>query len=288
MKILITGSAGFVGRSLVLHLQKAGHFIFGLDLEQDHLSNKSIQADLEKISHIPFDFDLCIHLASCCGGILHNHTTDTIENYEIELLKSVKNLCSQKNCNRIIYTSSSCVFERTENVAHGPLQESNQFSFYGKAKKLGEDFIQSHFDEFVIVRPTNIFGASQICHDRPYGHSQVIPELLKKIDQGTVLEVFGDGSQIRNFIHVSDVCLFIEKVLENPKQAWFNIRSDIHITIETLAKELIKFRKKDISIQYKPEFMKLEPNPLPCYNIDELQQLDWSPKIKDIITGLNN
>ncbi len=288
MKILITGSAGFVGKVLVPHLQKLGHTIIGIDLQADNNADLAIQQDLRTIdpTTIP-SVELCIHLASSVGGFLYNCTQTSIVDYELELLKNIKNIFSAQNCNRIIYTSSINVFEKAKHYPHGPLQQQNYNSPYGQAKYLGEAFIQNHFKEFLILRPTNIFGKSQLCkHHEKTGYSHVIPELLKKIDQNTELEILGDGSQIRNFIHVSDVCKFIELHLHQPKQGWYNLRSNIHISILQLAHELLQYRKVHRPIHFRPEFLKYEANVLPCFAVDELSQSGWQAQINSIQEGL--
>jgi nucleoside-diphosphate-sugar epimerase len=72
------------------------------------------------------------------------------------------------------------------------------------------------------------------------------------------IEVFGDGSQIRNFVHVVDLCNFLPKVFDIKGKHYFNLRSNILITIGELAKELIIFSGKDLVIKYNTDYMKYE------------------------------
>ncbi len=244
MNILVTGSAGFVGQELIPLLQQKGHRVIGIDLKKENVSDESLTQDILNTKILPVHhLDLCIHLASDVGGFLHNFDNKTIQAYELDLLKNVKRICDQYQCRHILYTSSINVFEQADTFITGPLQQRAQHSSYGQAKEKGEEFVQNNFEKFIIVRPTNIFGKSQITPSSlPIGKRHVIPELLQKIDQDEVVEILGNGSQLRNFIHVTDVCRFIIHALSLPKPAWFNLRSDIHLTITELAHLLSTFK----------------------------------------------
>ncbi len=288
MNILLTGSAGFVGRSLIPFLKRQNHTVIGIDLREDYYSDLAFQHDLRE--EIPFElppFDLCVHLASNVGGILHNHLHAGLEDYELQLLKNVHRLCQQHSCRRMIYTSSVSVFEQSGVFDHGPLEIFNQITPYARAKTEGERFVQAEFEEFVILRPTNIFGKEQnTLTDLQVGQYHVIPELLKKLGQSLQLEILGDGSQIRNFIHVSDVCRFIQRVLSAPAKGWYNLRSEIQISIQELAQQLMEQRGVTKEIVYQPEFLKYEPHPIHLFKMDEVLELGWKAEVDSLQAGL--
>jgi len=290
MNILITGSAGFLGQTLVPHLQALGHFIIGVDLNLDTLSNQFIQQDLrEGIPHLKKEISVCIHLASYVGGILSNNRESGQEVYELSLLESVRQFFFQQSCSRILYTSSINVFENNPDYTHGPLTLLNQRSPYARAKAKGEEFIQKNFQSYGIIRPTNLFGKNQTTHKSDtIGSSHVIPELLKKIMQPTdELEVLGDGQQIRNFIHVSDVSRFLEIILEQPSRGWYNLRSNIHLSILELAQSLNKFKGTKKKIVFKPEYLEYEPIPIQMFDMAIPERTGWKALISNMVDGLN-
>lgn len=287
MTILVTGSAGFLGQNLVSFLKKSGHTVIGIDLKPDTHSHLSYQQDL--LSGVFDDLpkiDICIHLASRVGGFLHNNLKEELPDYELALLKSVKKICDEKKCERIIYTSSINVFENDEDYNHGPLQIFDQKTPYARAKMMGEKFLQNHFKEFVILRPTNLFGKTQMASSSQVGSSHVIPELLHKIKMSPVVDILGDGNQVRNFIHVSDVCRFMYLILKTPACDWFNLRSEIHISIKSLASELMEFCKINKELVFHPEFLKFEPNPVQPFDVKKLDILGWKPEVFEIKSGL--
>lgn len=286
--ILVTGSAGFLGRNLVPFLKENGHKVIGIDLKPEPSSHEFYQQDLLNglFDDMP-KIDVCIHLASRVGGFLHNNLKEDLPDYEFALLESVKRICDKKNCERLIYTSSINVFENGGDYNHEPIQNFDQKTPYAIGKARGEDFVKNHFKEFVILRPTNIFGKTQIISDHfEVGSSHVIPELLRKIKTSSVVEILGDGNQVRNFIHVSDVCRFIHLILTKPNSGWFNLRSEIQVTIKNLALELVSFLNEKRDFIFRPEFLKFEPKPICLFDIKKLTQMGWKPCVSEIKSGL--
>lgn len=294
MNILVTGSSGFLGTQVVRLLKQNSYTVIAIDkvLNQEDESDIFFRLDLRNedslsSANIPY-FDLCIHLASEVGGFLFNALEESLEQNELDILDGVIFLCKKINCNRIIYTSSINVFEVNGLYTHSSLEEFDQRTPYARAKYKAEKLIEAQFKEFIIIRPTNLFGAShQKVSDSP-GISHVIPELIAKIKKSTdYLDVLGDGEQSRNFLHVSDAANFIMKVMISPVSGFFNVRSEITLTINQLANILLKFVGKELPIRYQKEYLSFEPARIHRFDIKPLSKLNWKPFISSIPEGLN-
>ena len=293
MKILVTGSVGFLGQAVVRELRAQGHFVIGVDRREESppgmvSSDLFLCTDLLSPSaYTHGSFDLCIHLASEVGGFLFNATTTDLEERESAMISTVASWCHSVSCKRILYLSTINVFEFTTEYVHAPVQQGVQRTPYARAKALGEHLVQELFEEFVIVRPTNIFGAGQFRNHDRIGESHVIPDLLHKmsLDRNT-LEVLGSGEQRRNFIHVDDVVHFVMKILQCPKKGWYNLRSNITLRIADVARELVQHVQGGHRIVFVPEYMKYEPEPVKDFDLAPVSELGWRPQVNSLSEGL--
>ncbi len=288
MKILVTGSAGFLGSRLVPELVRRGHDVMGVDLLPDPQSPRFLQQDLRLAFDWPadFSFDVCIHLASSVGGFLHNAETDGLELNERRLAERVVAWCAEVGCTRILYSSSLCVFDNADQVDDGPLRSFDQRTPYARAKALTEQYLAEASRELVVLRLTNLFGADQPGKAGATGTSHVIPDLLHKIRRDEWLDVLGDGRQVRNFLHVSDAVELIVRVLARPEHGFFNVRTDLQLTIAELARELLKFTGQDKPVRFHPEYLRYEPRPLPPFDVAPIRALGWRPRVVSIPDGL--
>ena len=290
MNILMTGSAGFLGRHLVADLRARGHFVIGIDLvaEAPGAASYFAQHDLRTPLRTPLPaFEVCIHLASAVGGFLHNAETAGLDKNELALIAQVKTICARSGCEKILYASSTNVFEIDPIYYHGPLTVFNQRTPYAIAKAQTERFIVENFSQFAIFRPTNLFGEDQQRLGERIGQSHVIPDLLHKIAAGPIVEVLGDGRQVRNFLHVSDAVRFIGALLTaTPARSWFNIRSNIYLSIASLARELLAISGQTREIIFRPEFLRYEPRAIPRFDLTAPMSLGWQPRVNRLADGL--
>ena len=82
--------------------------------------------------------------------------------------------------------------------------------------------------------------------------------MLNKIDTSNVLEVWGDGTQQRNFLHVKNLCVYLMGFLKDKGDSVNNICSSITLSMTELALDLLKFRGKDMPILYDNSYMQYE------------------------------
>jgi UDP-glucose 4-epimerase len=287
MDILVTGSAGFVGGELVPLLQDLGHYVIGVDLEPDSKSDKFYQIDLKNKRKLPdLKFDICIHLASEVGGIIFNNRKTGIEDVNQLINSNVLETCKSALCETLIFFSSINVFESNNSFHHGPLRGIDQVSPYALSKAKSESFFKNEFKNYIVIRPTNLFGASQARLHENYGESHVIPDLLKKIDTEKIVEVFGDGSQVRNFIHISDISKFVVKILNLKGHSYLNLRTNNSISIRQLISSLILYRDSNKKLFFNAEYMKYEIFKIEEFDLSTPTSLGWEWSINEIIEGL--
>lgn len=270
-KILVTGGAGFIGSEVVKQLFQKGYKVRVADdlskkeakvpagcefLRVDLTNKKSADKAMRGV-------DYCIHLAAKIGGIGYFHKYPaTILSENNKMYSAVFEAAIKNKIKRIIYLSSSMVFESTKIY---PSKESDvvkipvPISAYGFSKLVGEWYCYSFNDQYdlkyTIIRPFNAYGINER-PEREVGYAHVIPDLIKKILDGQYpLELLGDGKQTRCFTHVSDIAKGIIMALEskNAENKDFNIGSEKEIKMIDLAKLL--WEKCHVNKPFKVKFV---------------------------------
>ena len=240
MKILITGHLGFVGRSF-LHYFKNNHDITGIDLKE----GKDCR---DFFKHSTEQFDLIIHLAAIVGG------RETIENEPLSVATDLSidseffNWVIKTKQPRVVYFSSSAAYpvhlQSPELKYH--LKESdinlNDIRLpdytYGWSKLTGEylaKFVREQGTKVYVFRPFSGYGADQ---DLTYPFPSFIDRIKRKVSQ---FEIWGDGTQVRDFIHMEDIVEAVMTVVDNDIQVEaINLGSGIATSFNELADKMFK------------------------------------------------
>lgn len=263
MKILITGSKGFVGTHLTNRL-KNNNEVVGFDLvdKKDVLDEKLLDNYLKGV-------DIVIHLAAFVDG---NESWKKAETYLVNnglgTYKVIKSAIKNK-VKRIILFSSAAVYGI-------PLTP------YGASKMWAEAAVRSYSDqiETVIVRPFNIYGKGQ---NPVYGY--VINNFTKGIKKNGKVNIYGNGNQTRDFIFIEDVVNVIEKLL---KSKVISDPIDLGTGKETKISDLSKTIGKVLQKKYKINYLKERKEPLKSRaNIIMLKEMGLKPeKFTKIEDGL--
>lgn len=285
--VLVTGAAGFIGRYMCEYLARLGVSVVGLDKRDANLPCKFVRHDLTQPYVGKIKADTCIHLASSVGGILYNNSSKAdMINYNALVNMGTVQLLKAGGCQRMVFFSSINVFENDLSFEHGPVCIYPSKTSYAISKAEGERVFIEAFKHVIVIRPTNVFGKRQIrCHEQ-FGESHVIPDLMKKIEDSNMVDVFGDGTQRRNFVHVQDIVEFVIKNININGKHYFNLRSDLTISIGQLARILSTYMKRDVNFRFVPSFMALETFQIQDFDLTIPVEYGWLPRFQSIVDGL--
>jgi nucleoside-diphosphate-sugar epimerase len=205
MKILITGDEGFVGREFHRQLYHQGH-ITGIDIKSGHDCRDYFR------NAEPEVFDLVIHLAAIVGGRLKIEGDPLSVATDLSIDAEMFNWALRTNQKRIVYFSSSAAYpiEYQGDLSVWKLKESdidltaikNPDLTYGWAKLTGEYLAQFANEAGIktyVFRPFSGYGSDQ---DLDYPFPSFIDRAKRRLDP---FQIWGDGNQVRDFIHISDV-----------------------------------------------------------------------------------
>lgn len=269
MKVLVTGSAGFLAGYVVTQLLEQGHTVVGIDnyskygpvkKNYDHHPRyQFILGDAKDVRLLESAMKGCEHViaaAAMVGGIayFHRFAYDLLAENErlTAALFDVAIQAHQKgSLKKVTLISSSMVFEGS---THFPSREGDEKvsappqSSYGFQKLACEYFAKAAFQQYglpsTILRPFNCVGLGEVPSLQPsLSLNHVVPDLIQKAwkngPQGP-LEILGSGEQIRHFTHGSDLARGIVNSLENPKalNEDFNLSTNESTSVRNLAEKI--------------------------------------------------
>ena len=266
MKFLVTGGAGFIGRHLVAKLLHDQHEItifdnFSSSSKNDitHLLEDGVGLvtgdilDYDLLLKSMPNYDFVIHLAaqtSVSQSVANPKTTaDIIVDGTVNVLKS----CVKTNVKNIIFSSSAAVYGNSINTLLAENAQLSPLSSYGASKLVAEYNLLAFSKLFglncISLRLFNVYGNGQS------SEAGVIRKFLKNISKDAPIEIFGDGVQSRDFVHVSDViqafyCAI--RNIETKRGEVYNIGSGTATSINELASLLFSSKGKDLQVIHKP------------------------------------
>jgi len=251
-KVVVTGSAGFIGGYIVEELLRQNYSVVGVDnyskygkVVKSYDDNPNYELivgdvqDVELMTRVLSDADHFIAGAALIGGISYFHTYayDLLAQNERIIASSVDAaIAAKKNGGRlekVTYMSSSMVFESTD---RWPSKEGDErivpppLSSYGFQKLAVEYFARAAWDQYqlpyTIVRPFNCVGIGE---SRAVGDveidsgnvklamSHVVPDLVQKVLKGQdPLHILGAGDQVRHYTYGGDLARGIVATLDHP------------------------------------------------------------------------
>ena len=262
MKILITGGAGFIGKYLVKYLLEKGENVSILDnfSNSDKKSTilfekngvKIFEGDItnfDDVSKATKDQEIVIHLAAKISVL--ESIKNPAETFRINVngTKNLLAICKNNNIKKVIIASSAAVYgEGDKKIKVKEEKKKNPISPYGESKMKMEEEIEknnsSNEMDYIILRFFNIYGIGQTSE-----YAGVITKFLEKIKKNQSLTITGDGTQIRDFVSISDVICSINNAIGYNKSGIFNIASGNEITINELANLMIELSGKKLDIK---------------------------------------
>jgi len=257
-KVLVTGGSGMIGRQLVPMLIERGANVFVADL------NEPVNMPAE-ITFLKVDLKEFSDCRKICEGMDYVFSLVGIKASPKACFEQPANIMGpmiQFNTNMLeaamganvswyLYTSSIGVYQPAPILKEDDLPNSvpskNDW-FGGWAKRMGEMQIQAYEKQngksiCSVVRPANVYG--------PYDNfdlnsAMVVPSLIRKADENEKLDVWGDGSQIRDFIHAYDVARGMVYAVENQITEPINLGSGLGVKIKTIAEIVAKYFDKEL------------------------------------------
>jgi GDP-L-fucose synthase len=286
-KIYIAGHRGMVGSAIERLLKKGGY--------TNLITRTSKELDLRNQQAVNDFFatekpDYVFMSAAKVGGILANNIYRAefiYDNLMIEL--NVVHAAHQHQVKKMLFLGSSCIYPKMapqpikeEYLLTGVLEETNEPYAIAKIAgiKLCESYRRQYGSNFISVMPTNLYGPNDN-YDSQSSHlfaSFIRKFTLAKRNGDKVIEIWGDGSPKREFLHVDDMadaCYFLMQNYDG--EEIFNIGTGTDVSVLELAnlmKEITGFEG-----EFKFDATKPNGTPRKLMDVSKLEKAGWKSKI---------
>jgi len=259
-EVVVTGGAGFIGSAVVNLLLEKGYTVRVVDdLSTGDLRNLPDHPRLRFVKH---DVTVAEGLDNVLNGaetIIHMAAVASVPECESNPMKAFKvnvrgleniiKLGVKNSVKKIVFTSSAAVYGDVEE----PVSEEappKPFSVYGHTKLLGETLLENSGVPSLVFRIFNAYGRT----GAGVGTYGVVDRFLKNLKEGKPLEIYGDGKNVRDFIHVRDVANAIALSVEKDVDGFnvFNLGTGRATTIYELAYLVLKLSSQGRVVMHPP------------------------------------
>ena len=286
-KIYVAGHRGLVGSAIVRNLEAKGYknIICRTHKELDLTNQEAVRTFFKEEKP-----DYVFLAAAKVGGIHANNTYPADFIYDnLMIQNNVIKAAHDFKVKKLLFLGSTCIYPKMapqpikeEYLLTGSLEETNEA--YAVAKIAGLEmckfFKRQYGDNFISCMPTNLYGPND---NFDLKNSHVLPALIRKfheakVNNSEVVEVWGTGTPLREFLYVDDMadaCVFLMENYDGEQHV--NIGTGEEVSIRELAetvKEVVGFEGELVFNTDMPD-----GTPRKLTTVDKLHGLGWKHKV---------
>lgn len=264
-KVLVTGGAGFIGSHLAKKLVADGHRVVVVDNmsegKKEYLSE--IESEIEFFREDIRNLDKLVEIFEGVDTVFHHAALRSVKrsvdnpiasnDHNITGTLNVYEAAKRRGVRRVIFSSSSSVYGKTDKQVFVETDRPNPQSPYALTKLAGEIYARLYHELYeldtVCLRYFNVFGPGQDPHGE---YAVVVPLFIEMLKNNQAPTIHWDGEQSRDFTHIDNVVEANLLALKADKIAGeiFNISAGESYSINYLYKQISKLLHKNI----KPSF----------------------------------
>lgn len=257
-KILVLGGNGFLGRNLCAYLAEKGEKVYSFDMSLPEVRDERIEYitgdffDDYTLESVVKDKDVIYH--AICTLNPGNSNDKCIVGYERDFVQTAK-LCyyiKDTECRMIFFSSGGTVYGNQEIQ---PIYEDAvpvPINHYGNLKLCIENTIRTfNFQmkkNMLVARISNPYGPGQDYH-KGVGF---IDAAIKRTLSGETIEIWGDGTVVRDYIYIDDLCKMLYALIDyHGNIEVFNLSSNTGVSQNDIV-EILRKLVPDVKVTYKP------------------------------------
>ena len=288
-RVLVTGGAGFIGSNLANHLAEDNDVIALDDCYLGTPDNLEDEVEFVEASvleeDLPTDVDVVFHIAALSSYVMHEDDPARGARVNVEGFVNTVDQARRDGCETVVYATTSSIYgDRTE-----PSPEDMEVTVNTgyEASKLARERYAEYFHNHYGLSTAGMrfFSVYQGMEEGAEGHkgeyANLIAQFADDIANGRRPEIWGDGSQTRDFTHVDDIVRGLELAAEHELQGVYNLGTGEQYSLNHLVEAL----NEELGTDVEPVY---EDNPIPeeVYVHDTMADITkmreatgWKPEI---------
>jgi UDP-glucose 4-epimerase len=286
-RILVTGGSGFIGRHVVADLTAAGAHVRVVDLKPhadpavdivigDLAEPEVIEASLQG------GVDAIVHLAAVTSVLRSVEHPELTHRTNVTATAALLEAARVAGVRALVFTSTNAVVGPMEDPAISESSRLRPLTPYGATKAAAEMLMSAYTEVYGLrcacLRLTNAYGPGMEAKD------SIVARLMRAIRTGARFEIYGDGRQVRDYVHVSDIVAAMRLALAS--DSWRGptvIGSGTSLSVLEVVDAVKKVSGASLSVRHGPA----KPGEMPAVIVDtsRARAAGWSPRY-DLAAGL--
>ncbi len=274
MKVLITGSEGFIGKNLSRYLVERGYEVLRADIAE----SAEIRLDISNFDEcvkklMSLDFDAIIHLAAIAN--IPRCLSEIYDCFKVNSFGTLNMLeiAARKNVERFVYSSSANVYGVPVELPVKETTPLNPRTPYDYSKMISEKLVESYAKtrglRYVIFRSWKLFGEYDV-------ETTAIPRFIKACLRNEPLTLYNSGRDTTDPTYVQNFCYAVELALKNDKAVGeiFNLGTGNEISIRELAELIKNLTGSSSELKLLPPRTEAEKEPMRSYpSIEKIRRI---------------
>ncbi|WP_336359423.1 NAD-dependent epimerase/dehydratase family protein [Haladaptatus sp. ZSTT2] len=263
MRVLVTGGAGFIGSNLANHLATDNDVIAVDDCYLGTPENLDSAVEFVDASvlddDLPTDVDVVFHLAALSSYPMHEDDPVTGARVNVEGFVNTVNQARLDGCDTVVYASTSSIYgNRTEPSPESmPVSARTGYEASKLARERYGEYFSHHYDMHMAgMRFFSVYQGYGGAEAHKGEYANLIAQFADDLAHGDAPVIYGDGTQTRDFTHVSDIVRGLELAADHELDGIYNLGTGESYTTNTLVEKL----NEVLGTSVEPEYIE---NPIP-------------------------
>jgi UDP-glucose 4-epimerase len=286
-RILVTGGSGFIGRHVVGALAGAGAHVRVIDLKPhpdpaiDIVLGDLAEPDVVEAS-LEGGIDAIVHLAAETSVLKSLEHPELIHRTNVSATAALLEAARVAGVGTLVFTSTNAVVGPMEGPAISESSRLRPLTPYGATKAAGEMLMSAYTETLGLrcacLRLTNAYGPGMQAKD------SIVARLMRAIRTDGTFEIYGDGTQVRDYVHVSDIVAAMRLALAD--ESWRGptvIGSGTSLSVLEVVAAVEQVSGATVSVRHGPA----KPGEMPAVIVDNsrARAAGWAPRY-DLAGGL--